>query len=291
VTVRIELEMLRVALKLACSLEVLASVIEWNMPTWKHGKQARHAWSVAEYERALLVAQPPKQRGVTRGHPPLRFSPDIQVQIMLGVDGLLRPGEIHHCAWEDTDLSSDAPQIHIVSKPEVGWFVKGEHDDSDQPYDRWVPLSPRLALALRKRWLEKGRPERGWIFPGRRDAERPITAFSGALARVCEHASVRMICPVELRHTGATIAAHEKGFGPEDLMAVGGWKSPQIPYSVYIKRDTGPAAKKMQDYEAAQAEAEQQDGRQRRAPRRHSVNVRTWKSMRRGRPRDDEGTG
>lgn len=279
-TVRIELETLRVALRLAHELKLVDELIHWRMPRWKQGRRSRAAWTVAEYTRVLSTASPPRQRGITRGHPPLPFSRDIRLQILLGVDAILRPGEIHHCAWRDIDLEAERPQLHVVSKPEVDWYVKGEHGEGHEARDRWVPLSPKLAQALRERWLADGRPRSGWLFPGRVDPSKPITTFRGALARVCLHASVRVLRPVELRHTGATIAAQELGFGPDDLMAVGGWASPQIPYSVYVKRATGPAARKMEQYAAKQAEA--------KSSRRHSIDVARWKPLHRGRGGEKE---
>lgn len=244
-TVRIELETLAIALKYAQALGLVDEVIKWSRPRWKAGSRKRIAWRLAEYERALDFARPPEQHGITRGHPPLRFSPDIHLQILLGVDGILRPGELRHLDWEDIDLSDPAPVLHVCSKPAVGWWVKTERDDREEEHDRWVPLTPRLAEALRQRWERLDRPRRGWLFPSRADPERPVGRFDGALARVCEMAGVRLLRPVELRHTGATLAARHLGFGPEDLMAVGGWTSPQIPYSTYVKRDTSAAARKM----------------------------------------------
>jgi len=242
-TVRIELETLKVALKHAFRLGLVDRVIRWSRPRWG-SRHKRIAWTIDEVKRALTVARPPEQRGVTRGRPPLPFSADIHLQILLGVDGLMRPGEILHLGWEDVDFDWETPQVHVCSKPEVGWLVKTERD-ADRPRDRWVPLSPRLLEALRERWELLGRPRRGWLFPNRADPSRPRTTFRGALARVCEHASVRVIRPVELRHTGATIASQHLGFTPDDLMAVGGWASPQIPYEVYVKRSTKAAARKM----------------------------------------------
>lgn len=242
-TVRIELETLKIALKHARRLGYVDRVISWSRPRWR-SERRRIAWTVDEVERALQVAHPPRQRGITRGRPPLPFSTDIELQILFGVDGLMRPGEILHLSWEDVDFDWEVPQIHVCSKPEVGWAVKTERD-GDHPRDRWVPLSPRLLDALRIRWEELGKPRSGWLFPHRSDPSRPRTTFRGALARVCEHASVRVIRPVELRHTGATIASQHLGFTPDDLMAVGGWASPQIPYEVYVKRSTKAAARKM----------------------------------------------
>jgi integrase len=244
-TVRIELETLKVALRHAQTLGLVDRVIEWSRPRWKSGRRKRIAWSLDEYARALHVSRPPELVGVTRGHPPLTFSRDIRLQILLGVDGLLRPGEILHTAWDDVDLTAESPTLHVCSKPSVGWWIKTERDDSDRESDRWIPLTPRLAQALRERWLRVGRPREGWVFPGAKDATLPATTFKKALARVCEQAGVRVIRPVELRHTGATIASRHLGFTPDDLMAVGGWTSPQIPYSVYVKRDIEGAARKM----------------------------------------------
>ncbi len=244
-TVKVELETLKIALRYAQECGVVTEVIEWKPPRWRHGSRARIAWSLAEYARALMVATPPKQDGVTRGRPPLPFSRDIGDQIVLGVEALLRPGETLHLRWENVELDRDPVRFHVVSLPQWGWWVKG--DDGKRGRDRWIPASPLLADRLRKRWQQMGRPASGWLFPGRDDESKPRGTFRGALDRVCEQAGVRRITCHELRHTGATIGVHHRGYNATDLMALGGWASPVIPLRVYVRPCAEAAARKMRE--------------------------------------------
>ncbi len=78
---------------------------------------------------------------------------------------------------------------------------------------------------------------------------------------------------VELRHTGATLASHERGFDVQDLMAAGGWSSPQIPLMVYVKRSTKAAARKMAEVRLAPEEGEVR-----------VVDRESWRNPRRGEP-------
>jgi len=241
-----ELQMLVSVLKFAARMDWITSVPEVRRARWKGpNERRRRALTVDEYERLLAAAEPATQLGVTRGRPPLRLSPLIHLQILLGVEALLRPGEICHVAWECMRLTSPVGTLALVDRPEVGFRVKSGAGPNKPGKERTVPMSKRLTAAMKRRWNELGRPREGWVFPSPKNPDVPVKVFRRALDAACEAAEVERIRPVELRHTGATFAVHERGFKVPELMAMGGWSSPQIPLTVYVKQSTKGAEAKL----------------------------------------------
>ena len=249
-TVNFELEMLRAALKAAKRLGLASATPEVPKAKWAtKNKRPRIAWTLDEYEGALKAAMPPIQIGVTRGRPPRPYSRTVRLRILLGVEAILRPGEIGHVAWPDIQFGDDEELglLAVTDKPEVGFRVKTRRAPDQPGSERRVPMSRRLNDALRDEWEARGRPTRGWVFPRPKDPTRPAKQMRNSLDRVCADAGVRHICPVELRHTGATFAVLHRGFSVYDLQHMGGWASPQIPMTVYAKSSVEGAARKLRE--------------------------------------------
>ena len=249
-TVNFELEMLRAAFKAARRMGLMETTPEVPKAKWAtKNKRPRISWTLKEYEAALATALPPVQTGITRGRPPRPYSHSIHLRILLGVEAILRPGEITHAAWEDVQLEGEGGigWLAITDKPSVGWRVKTRRAPDQPGTERRVPMSRRLTQALADEWEARGRPTEGWLFPRPKDPSRPAKQMRVALDRVCADAGVRHIRPVELRHTGATFAVLHRGFSVYDLQHMGGWASAQIPMTVYAKSSVEGAARKLRE--------------------------------------------
>jgi integrase len=162
-----------------------------------------------------------------------RLTPVDRAIIMVGLDALVRPGDVLDLRRDD-----DHGGVLHISDPKNG-----------QPID--VPVSRRLRAALDAVPVDPDHPE--WYFPTRRRAKTErarSAAIAKALRSACTRAGVaygRKVDGVTLhwatRRTGATRMLRRLGEqGIAVVQQIGGWKNVNVLLGIY--RDVSTAEKR-----------------------------------------------
>jgi len=151
-------------------LQILKKVFKWAIGRGfittspaAHIEAKEHLPKVAVQHRAAL--KDPQQFG-TLLKAIDAYQGGFVVKIALKVLSLtfVRPGELRHAEWAEFDLDADEPVWRIpASKMKMG----GE--------DHLVPLSRQTVAALREIQPLTGGDGKGYVFPGARNASRPLS--------------------------------------------------------------------------------------------------------------------
>jgi hypothetical protein len=106
--------------------------------------------------------------------------------LLLGV----RRGNLQRARWEQIDLAARCWRI-----PAAEMKANREHE---------APLSTAACGILATRWERAGKPEAGWVFPGR--ANGALGDPRGGLGRITKKAGIVTLHPHDLRRSFATLA-------------------------------------------------------------------------------------
>lgn len=151
------------------------------------------------------------------------------------IDTAMEPGPTAALTWADVHMGA------------VGKFTRGFIHDRCTKTDtreRDLPMTARLAGVIKARWLQQGRPERGYVFPADRNGKShpaALSTFQSAHKRLWKESSVRHPLPIpyfrlyDLRHTCLT-RLRNSGADAFDLKQAAGWSSIRMA-DVYIHVD------------------------------------------------------
>jgi integrase len=189
---------------------LLKKAIEWRvierMPSTvrllKVPERSMDFYDTEEYEQMVTAAA--------------AIGPNAHLAVLLGGDAGLRGGEMRALEWTDVNLKKTSPQLRVERND---W--RGQVSSTKGNRVRWIPLTPRLAAALKQ--FRHMRSRRVLCRPdGRPLREHHLTDL---LAKVARRANVRNNGPHILRHTfcsrlalkGATARSIQELAGHRDL--------------------------------------------------------------------------
>jgi integrase len=227
-TVQLDLWALKKALGYAVDAGVLSALPTFPKVVITDARPHRFLTD-AESTRLLDALKPldVQPHEVTRGAPPINRGRLSYLAVLMALNTGMRKRELLTRGWEDVRWEMGARGAILVdSKPQIGFTVKTRRSK------RAIPLTPELAAALQEEHARVGHPEKGWIFPGRRDPKKPRVSFRTALNRACKRAGIEHIHPHGLRHTWASRLAMA-GVDRRTLMELGGWSVGQMLDGIY----------------------------------------------------------
>lgn len=213
-TVNGELRVLSAALRYAAELGVLTTPLPRVRRVTAH-RVARRYLTPTEVTRLLEAAR--------------AGSPRTWLLLLVLANLGLRPGEAMTREWSDVDF--EAGLLRVTHKPAIDWYVKGGR--AGRGKERAIPLTPEVRAALAERWEALGRPQQGWVFPGRgKGGGAPQQECINGIQLAAQRAGLGAVHPHLLRHAWASRLAMA-GVDRKSLQELGGWTDGRMLDEVY----------------------------------------------------------